>query len=377
MPSRIIPESVLTDERICSLSPQAQLLIYKLVSRCDDMWRFDGRPSVVRSMCYPLDVDRVTTDDVARWMDEACRSGAMRVYHGGGMQVLQLLLFPSYSRGRAVTSKWPDPDPDDNPVTDATDERERLPAVTDGYQRLPYSDSDSYSDSYDSRERGGSAPHAPAAAHEEPAAVGAGARADTQPALPSTPSKPASGGPPRDTPDPPPVPEWALALARFIAARLLELNPRYRAPTAAGLRKWAVEIDRLHRLDGQPVEEIERVLRWSMADSFWGANIQSGKALRKHWNTITAQMSRGGSGNGTHRGGVARPGAAGQKAGMGYTALQRERQRELEAALGEGVGIQRVSPVEPAPPALVGEPQGGAATSPPAGGDAGACGMAG
>jgi hypothetical protein len=53
----------------------------------------------------------------------------------------------------------------------------RLPAVTDGNHRLPYSYSDSYSDSYlDSRGGvGGSAPHAPAAAHEEPAAVGAGA----------------------------------------------------------------------------------------------------------------------------------------------------------------------------------------------------------
>ena len=150
MPSRIIPESILTDERICSLSPQAQLLIYKLVSRCDDMWRFDGRPSVVRSMCYPLDVDRVTTDDVARWMDEACRSGAMRVYHGGGMQVLQLLLFPSYSRGRAVTSKWPDPDPDDTPVTDATDGYHRLPSPP---HTPPHSYSYSYSYSYS--ERGG------------------------------------------------------------------------------------------------------------------------------------------------------------------------------------------------------------------------------
>jgi len=121
------------------------------------------------------------------------------------------------------------------------------------------------------------------------------------------------------------VPEWALALARFIAARLLELNPRYRAPTAAGLRKWAVEIDRLHRLDGQPVEEIERVLRWSMADSFWSGNIQSGKALRKHWNIITAQMARGG--NGTHRADT-----TGRVAG-GYSALQQRRQREFEREL--------------------------------------------
>jgi hypothetical protein len=136
----------------------------------------------------------------------------------------------------------------------------------------------------------------------------------------------------------PEVPEWALALARFIAARSVELNPRYRAPTAAGLRKWAVEIDRLHRLDGQPVKEIERVLRWSMADSFWSGNIQSGKALRKHWNTITAQMARGGSGNGTHPGSGGRAPASerpgGSVATLGYTELQQKRQREIAAELG-------------------------------------------
>ena len=74
---------------------------------------------------------------------------------------------PRAGRSRRCRSPRHPPDPDDTPVTDATD----------GYQRLPYSYSDSYSDSYSELRggAGGSAPHAPAAAHEEPAAVGAGA----------------------------------------------------------------------------------------------------------------------------------------------------------------------------------------------------------
>ena len=371
MPDRILRSSLLTSPNFNRYSLLAQNLAVRLILVVDDLGRYHGTATAVRAACFPEMEDRVSVADVEEALGELCAGSdgeaMIERYQIKRRVFLRFVNWATHQRLRSKTSRFPDPEtgltradqardaarmrwPAAERNADACNRNADAPGIGDGIgdgidsplpptpPYPPYSYSDSYSYSKTRGGVGGSAPHAPAAAHEEPAAVGAGARADTQPALPSTPSKPASGGPPRDTPDPPPVPEWALALARFIAARSVELNPRYRAPTAAGLRKWAVEIDRLHRLDGQPVEEIERVLRWTMANSFWSGTVQSGKALRKHWNIITAQMARGGSGNGTHPGSGGRVPASerpgGSVATLGYTELQQKRQREIAAELG-------------------------------------------
>lgn len=109
----------------------------------------------------------------------------------------------------------------------------------------------------------------------------------------------AGGEPPGDAPPPPPArpekvaPEWAIEEARAIARGQSELNPRYVMPSEARLRAWADHIERIHRIDKRPVEEVRRVREWAMAHEFWQRIIQSGEALRKHWNKITGQMEKG------------------------------------------------------------------------------------
>ena len=338
MPNRIIREDMLTDERVNRLSVAAELFLRRLWNIADDYGRYDARPAILRARCYPLRVDKVREADISRWLVECQAAGVIALYavDGAGRPrwladvqpaglcvsgfdrgiYLQIIGYDQQVRSR---SRWPDP-PSEPPQQSGG----ACMRVMAGDSRCDHLPSD---DRLDGDGVGDGVGDVCVGDDCTPLRGGSDA------SIPAHTKRRASDPPGASDP-----PEWALALARFIAARLLELNPRYRAPTAAGLRKWAVEIDRLHRLDGQPVEEIERVLRWSMADSFWGANIQSGKALRKHWNTITAQMSRGGSGNGTHPGSGGRAPASerpgGSVATLGYTELQQKRQREIAAELG-------------------------------------------
>ena len=69
----------------------------------------------------------------------------------------------------------------------------------------------------------------------------------------------------------------------------IELKPERRETS---IKKWAEDIDKLNRLNGQPWEHIEKVMLWSQNDSFWQANILSGNKLRKQFDTLQAQMTK-------------------------------------------------------------------------------------
>jgi phage replication O-like protein O len=98
-----------------------------------------------------------------------------------------------------------------------------------------------------------------------------------------------------------PSPE-ALRLAGLLANLILRNNPSHR--NLNGKREkteesWAVDIDKLIRLDKQTPQDVETVIKWCQADSFWWSNIQSGKKLREQWDQLYSKMrfaSRGGNG---------------------------------------------------------------------------------
>ena len=81
--------------------------------------------------------------------------------------------------------------------------------------------------------------------------------------------------------------EWRLA--EMLLDLILEAKPDFRRPD---LNRWAVEIDRMIRLDGRRPERIEAVIRWCRADAFWQSNILSTAKLRKHFDRLELQMGR-------------------------------------------------------------------------------------
>lgn len=94
------------------------------------------------------------------------------------------------------------------------------------------------------------------------------------------------------------VSEDALRLAQLLHELIAKRSPQLtiakhtESERAKECQRWAIDIDKLHRIDGVSLEHIERVIRWCQADSFWHANILSGRSLRAKYNTLEAQRAR-------------------------------------------------------------------------------------
>ncbi len=109
MPNRILHEKICTSETLALLSAEEERFFYRLMVQCDDYGRFDGRPMVIRARCFAVQVDSVSDDDVAHWLDALVRVGLVVRYEVGGRAFLQVETFNKYQTPRAKRSKWPDP----------------------------------------------------------------------------------------------------------------------------------------------------------------------------------------------------------------------------------------------------------------------------
>jgi hypothetical protein len=96
-----------------------------------------------------------------------------------------------------------------------------------------------------------------------------------------------------------PVSPEACRLSEKLAGMILNNFPNNRTVNNGkrdgSIQKWAVDIDKLIRIDGQTPEEVEQVIEWCQSDSFWKPNILSGSTLRKQWDKLTAKMANEGS----------------------------------------------------------------------------------
>jgi hypothetical protein len=86
-----------------------------------------------------------------------------------------------------------------------------------------------------------------------------------------------------------------LRLSDSLAQGILSNNPKNRSLNNGKYKetveRWTADIDKLHRLDGQSIEDIQKVITWCQADPFWKKNILSGATLRKHWDRLYLAIS--------------------------------------------------------------------------------------
>ncbi|HYE82668.1 MAG TPA: hypothetical protein VEG39_10960 [Clostridia bacterium] len=61
-------------------------------------------------------------------------------------------------------------------------------------------------------------------------------------------------------------------------------NPKVKIPE--DLNKWALEIDKMLRIDERPEEDIRKVIYFTQADDFWKCNILSTKKLREKFDQL-------------------------------------------------------------------------------------------
>lgn len=91
MPTRLLREGILTSDRVDTLDPPAEVFYRRLMSKVDDHGLYDARPSILRSMLYPLRVDRVREADISRWMAACQKAGLIALYQHDGKPYLQML----------------------------------------------------------------------------------------------------------------------------------------------------------------------------------------------------------------------------------------------------------------------------------------------
>lgn len=77
----------------------------------------------------------------------------------------------------------------------------------------------------------------------------------------------------------------------------LKTFPNSKVPRSLEERqKWAIEIERMKRLDNRTEKDIMQALKYAINDSFWKTNTRSTKKFREKFETLIVQ-SRGKSGN--------------------------------------------------------------------------------
>ena len=238
MPNRIIKESICTSPTLDQLTPEEEVCFYRLIVKCDDFGRFDGRAEVVAGVCFPLKLGRsaVKVADVEKWLRRLSLVNLIVLYVVKDVRYLQMTTWPEHQSTRANKSKYPLSTDESICVQVNANESECS-------QMSPYSYS--YSGTY---------------------------------------SRTLSSSKTFDeTTDP-------YRLSLLLKELMLRNNPKAKIPT--NLQKWATEIDRAIRLDNRTPGELEQALRWSQDDEFWMTNILSAKTLREQFDKLWMRMAR-------------------------------------------------------------------------------------
>lgn len=119
-----------------------------------------------------------------------------------------------------------------------------------------------------------------------------------------------------------------MKLAMHLKKEILNQDPSTKVPD--DLTNWAIEADRMIRLDKRDPEEAAYLITWAQNDPFWRANILSMAKFRKQYDTLKRQaMTRGHSKHPPGR--------------NGETAAQRLLREEIERERGVIIDLEEWS----------------------------------
>lgn len=109
MPSRFLKESICSSADIDGLSADAERFFYRLLVNCDDYGRFDARPAVLASRCFPLK-RTLKVEKVASLLNELIEAGLIVVFMHEDMPYLHMPKFAKHQgTPRAKESRYPEP----------------------------------------------------------------------------------------------------------------------------------------------------------------------------------------------------------------------------------------------------------------------------
>ena len=83
---------------------------------------------------------------------------------------------------------------------------------------------------------------------------------------------------------------FEIQLVNYLIVEILKDLPNSKVPTTLETKqKWALEIDRMKRLDHRTEDEIRQAIKFAMEDSFWKSNIRSTGKFREKFETLFLQ----------------------------------------------------------------------------------------
>lgn len=105
MPNRLLREGICSSDAIESLSPELEVMFYRLLVVCDDYGYMDARPPILKAQCFPLK-DSATQAKIQSWIDELAKQGLIAVYEKDNKQFLAICKWEQRARSR---QKYPGP----------------------------------------------------------------------------------------------------------------------------------------------------------------------------------------------------------------------------------------------------------------------------
>lgn len=109
MPNRYIREDAIESEPVNALCWHAEVFWRRLLNRVDDFGRYTAHPALLRSSLFPMQIAKVSEEDVARLLAECEEKGLVFTYAVGGKRYL---VMNKWEQGRAKESKHPAPPED-------------------------------------------------------------------------------------------------------------------------------------------------------------------------------------------------------------------------------------------------------------------------
>ncbi len=85
------------------------------------------------------------------------------------------------------------------------------------------------------------------------------------------------------------IDQEALRLALLLNTKVSEHYSFIKADEKT-IDRWALDIERIHRIDKYSYDLIQGVIEWAQNDSFWRQNIRSGDKLRKQFTNLLIRI---------------------------------------------------------------------------------------
>jgi hypothetical protein len=108
VPNRLLRDGICSSEIINMLSPEEEVMFYRLLVVCDDYGYADARPAILKAQCFPLK-ESVKPADIERWLSALAGKALIARYIKDAKPFLAVSKWEQRVRSR---QKYPGPTDD-------------------------------------------------------------------------------------------------------------------------------------------------------------------------------------------------------------------------------------------------------------------------